>query len=423
MSKKSNKKEEVREEKPEYKTTELKNFINVLREVDKDISEDIQKKKPAKSVKTTKEVKEVKEVIREEKPNKGFYLSFNARFLLNGCLLIITIAMFVCSLFLSFGLTKEELITYSVKSNIDYKVYLKPNDFYDTPYLEKGRLYVSSLVDKIKVDYNYKFNISKDSNIDFDYKTIARLVIANKANSNIFFDKEYVLEDTKTNQMINNTNHTISTDTSIDYTYYNSLANKFRSKYAVDTNSYLEVYLLVNEKNSDNNEFKLDNNSKAILTIPLSLQEINISLKEADIDQNNQVVSNAKIVVKNYGNVIISVILLIMLIVLIVKFVKKISLLTNKKSTYDNYITKLLRGYDRIIVNIKTAPNFKENNVIKVESFEELIDVRDNYKVPINYYVITEHQKSEFFCVNNNDVYVYIVKAVDLDKGKKNEKK
>ncbi len=391
-----------KEEEPQIlRTTELKNFINILKEMDKDVSEDIEQNKG------------------NGKNNKRFYLSFNARFLINATLLLVALLMFICSLFLSFSITNEEVIKYNVSSDIDYKVYLKPNEFYDTPYLEKGMAYVSSLINNIKVNYNYKFNISRKSNIDFDYKVIARLVIANKSNSNIFFDKEYKLKEGKVESMKDRTIHVIDEETSVNYSYYNNLANKFRSKYAVDTNSYLEVYLLVNEKNSEESDFKLNNNSKAVLTIPLSMQEVNIALNESDIDEHNQVIADSKVVVKNIGNVIISAVLLIMIIFLNIRFIKKVLLLTNKKSAYDSYIDKLLRGYDRVIVNIKNKPNLEEYNTIKVESFQELIDVRDNFKVPINYYVVTPHQKSEFFCVNNNDVYVYVVKAVDLDKGNK----
>lgn len=391
-----------KEEEPQIlRTTELKNFINILKEMDKDVSEDIEQNKG------------------NSKNNKRFYLSFNARFLINATLLLVALLMFICSLFLSFSITNEEVIKYNVSSDIDYKVYLKPNEFYDTPYLEKGMAYVSSLINNIKVNYNYKFNISRKSNIDFDYKVIARLVIANKSNSNIFFDKEYKLKEGKVESMKDRTIHVIDEETSVNYSYYNNLANKFRSKYAVDTNSYLEVYLLVNEKNSEESDFKLNNNSKAVLTIPLSMQEVNIALNESDIDEHNQVIADSKVVVKNIGNVIISAVLLIMIIFLNIRFIKKVLLLTNKKSAYDSYIDKLLKGYDRVIVNIKNKPNLEEYNTIKVESFQELIDVRDNFKVPINYYVVTPHQKSEFFCVNNNDVYIYVVKAVDLDKGNK----
>ena len=442
MGKKSNKKVEEKS-KSIYKTVELKNFINVLKEVDKDVSDDLNNK-PVKKTKEKKVNKAdviniddngkstqennapyqiVDEPSKIEKKSKGIYFGFFGRFLVNLLLLIIAIVIFSYSLLMSIGLTREEVIDYKVSSNIDYKVYLKPNDFYDTPYLGKGMAYVSSLIDKINVNYNYRFNVSRKSNIDFDYKVIARLVIANKSNSNIFFDKEYKLADLKTEKMENGTIHLIDKETSVNYSYYNNLANKFRSKYAVDTNSYLEVYLLVNEKNSENNDYKLNNNSKAILTIPLSMQEINISLNEADINENNHVLANSKLVVKDTRNVIISAILLVIVFVLIIRFIKKILLLTSRRSIYDVYVNKILRGYDRIIVNIKSVPNFKKYNVIKVESFQELVDVRDNFKSPINYYVVSDHQKSEFFVVNNNDVYKYVVKAVDLEKGKTNEKK
>ena len=59
-------------------------------------------------------------------------------------------------------------------------------------------------------------------------------------------------------------------------------------------------------------------------------------------------------------------------------------------------------------------------NVIKVDNFQELVDVRDNTKEPINYCVITEHQKCEFFVINDNNLYFYIVKAVDFDEEKNN---
>ena len=44
-----------------------------------------------------------------------------------------------------------------------------------------------------------------------------------------------------------------------------------------------------------------------------------------------------------------------------------------------------------------------------------LIDVRDNVNEPINYYIVTPHQKCEFFVVNKDSLYLYIVKNADLE--------
>jgi len=54
-------------------------------------------------------------------------------------------------------------------SNLDYKVYLKENDFYDTPYLTKDMAYIASLIDTINIDFNYLFSIDTISNMDFSY--------------------------------------------------------------------------------------------------------------------------------------------------------------------------------------------------------------------------------------------------------------
>ena len=207
-----------------------------------------------------------------------------------------------------------------------------------------------------------------------------------------------------------------------DYDYYNDLANQFKANYAVNTNSYLEVSLYVNEKNKKDNLYELSNSNKASLTIPLSEQEVNINLDNKEINNNKEILNNAKFIVKNKTTAVISIIFLILLIIHIIHIINKyIFDINTKLSKYDRYINRILRGYDRIIVNTKTPPQLENYNVIKVESFKELVDVRDNTNEPIHYFVITNHQKCEFFLINNDNLYLYIVKEIDID-GIENEK-
>ena len=403
MSKKNkNKQNNIISDYKNNNTIELKDFVSEIKEVNTNISKD----------------------IKEEETNSSsnIYVGFNTRLIFNILLLIVAILVLVYCVFMSFAITKNELIKYKINSDIDYKVCLKSNDFYDTECLDKNMVYVASLINKIKVNYNYKFNVNTESDIEFGYKVLARLVIASSNNSNIFFEKTYDITDEVKEEMNSNTDYLIDKEVVIDYTFFNSLANKFRSNYAVNTNSYLEVSLVVNEKSMKDNSYTLNNSSKATLTVPLSQQEINVTLNNQNVDENKQIVNNSKVIVKNSYYLIIAIIVIVFIIILTIHLITKISILLSNKSKYDILIEKILRGYDRIIVNIKTIPNFEGYNFIKVESFQELVDVRDNFKCPINYYVITPHQKSEFFVTNNNDVYVYIVKAVDLD-GENNEKK
>ena len=52
-------------------------------------------------------------------------------------------------------LTKEDIdpINYTEKETIDYKVYLKENDFYTEKYLGKDKAYIASLIDYIDLEY------------------------------------------------------------------------------------------------------------------------------------------------------------------------------------------------------------------------------------------------------------------------------
>lgn len=417
MNKKDKNHENIDKDEREYRTQDIKDFMVKLKQIDNTVNEDLKKEDNKKENKTNKKETHINTTVNNNSSASKFYIGFNARLYFNVFLLVISMLALIYSVVMSFAITKKELIKYSIKSDIDYKIYLKPNDFYDEPYLGKDMVYVASLIDKVKIDYLYKFNVNKKSNIDFKYKVVGKLVIASQANNNIFFEKEYDLSKETTREMISNNSEVINETVSVDYGYYNTLANKFRSSYAVNTNSYLEVYLVVDEVSRKENTYLLKNQSKALVSIPLSQQEINVTLNNQNIDEDKQLVSDSKFIVKNSGYVFISVLLFLFAFLSVIEIIKKLLVLANKRNPYDIYINRILRGYDRIIVNIKTAPNFEKYNVIKVESFEELIDVRDNYKAPINYYVITEHIKSEFFVINNEDLYLYVVKAIDLDKG------
>ena len=45
-----------------------------------------------------------------------------------------------------------ESIMYKEDNSINYKVYLKKNNFFDVPYLEEDKTYITSLIDYIKVN-------------------------------------------------------------------------------------------------------------------------------------------------------------------------------------------------------------------------------------------------------------------------------
>ena len=66
-----------------------------------------------------------------------------------------------------------------------------------------------------------------------------------------------------------------------------------------------------------------------------------------------------------------------------------------------------MNTYDSIIVNTEEEPKIENYNVIKVESFEELIDAHSEIRMPINYYQ-TDHS-SVFVLLSDKTAWKYVL--------------
>ena len=332
----------------------------------------------------------------------------------------LSLALIIC-IFLCFNIVKKvELspIEYSDSGIVDYRVYLKENEFYTENFLPKGKSYITSLIDYIDVNYSYIFNIDDLANINFEYKVIGDLIIENNTNKKELFSKEYEIMEVKNNK-INGTNElAINEKFQIDYSKYNTLANEFRSSYGVDTNSYLKVYLNVKKDSTNDSIYSLhDNNNINEIVIPLSEKAIEINIDSTNNKTTNQVSLNSNSNI-NYINIILAALSLLCSIYFIRVIIKSFKKMKRRRSEYDRYVNKILKEYDRLVVEIKTLIDFRKYNIIKVDSFTELLDVRDNLKIPINYYCYIKHIKGIFYVKADSDIYALFISDEILEKDK-----
>ena len=346
----------------------------------------------------------------------GKYLSYENRVIRYALFFALFFVSGLVLMLQSINFNKEEYINYAETSVLDYKVYLKQNDFYQEKYLEKGMLYVASLIDHIDIDFLYNFNIDEKVNLDFKYNIVGKLSITDSDGKNVYLTRDYTLLEDKEFKLVNEQDHTIQEKIVIDYGEYNKIANSFKSTYGLDTASKLNIYLNV-EKKSDTEAIKdIANDNNMLIQIPLSQRSVSISMDYKDINRNSKLVKSSSITVKNVAFIVVSVVLLLVSFYGLYNVLKLLGLLSNKRSAYDKYIAKMMRQYDRLIVKHYTCPDLSNYNVIKIREFNELLDMRDNLKVPIMFYNVTDHQKSYFYIVNNNDLYLLVLKAVDFEK-------
>ena len=101
---------------------------------------------------------------------------------------------------------------------------------------------------------------------------------------------------------------------------------------------------------------------------------------------------------------------LILIINTIIYSIKK-----SKKNLYRTKLNKILHNHDSIIANITTLPDTEELNIIEISTFEELIDVYNEVRMPINYYQDDYKLESTFMIINDGIAWIYILSKEDME--------
>lgn len=346
----------------------------------------------------------------------NIYYGYYARLFSN---LIAYLAFFIIAiitLIASFKFSDVQITNYKESSNLNYWVYVHENEFYEQSYLEKGMLYIANLIDKIVIDFDYNFIIDSKEDLDLTYDVVADLLITDSTGDKLYYKKSYDLLEKQTKPINQNNKTNVNKQISIDYEFYNNLANKFKTAYGVDALSTLNVYMTVNKSSNKKSNFTIDNDSTMKVIIPLTQSSIDIKLDYMDINASNIIVKDRTFNFKSIFMLIVSIISFLISIFLLVLFVKKILLVFGKTNNFDKVVNKILKQYDLYIAEASTLVSFEGKEVIKIEKFSELLDIHDNLRQPIMYYLVNKQQKCYFYINYKNIVYLVVIKAADLEK-------
>ena len=316
------------------------------------------------------------------------------------------------------------VLDYTETSNIDYKVYLKKNNFFDNEFLTKSELetnnmsIITQLIDHINFTYSYAMSFSEPINGHYTYylKGVGGASSVDVNNKSNYWSKEYILTEKATKDILNAKNYSFITNIDINYDKYNELLAKFKKEFNLSTEGKLDVYLVV-ENTIENEGFKDSSlvGSDVSVSIPLTINAMNMK-----IDTNNgnksdtfkeTFTSTEK--VYNFYKLLtlcfmgIALILAILLVRLIVR--------QKNENKYFILLKKILSTYDGIIVNVATLPKSSGYNIVKVKSFDELLDAHSEVRQPINYY--NSGNKHVFILVGDSMMWVYRLRTrkVDLD--------
>lgn len=330
-------------------------------------------------------------------------------------LLILTVFVVRSSLYTD----EESVVNYNELGNIDYRVYLKDNNYYNAEYLDKNMQYIASIIDY--VDMNFFYSLKDDGNLVYDYTYDINgelLIMDADDSSKILYNKP--IEFVK-NKKVDKVNDKISIDekVKIDYDVYNDYVNSFKKEYAVSVKSKLVLTMKVNiNGKSDILKEDFTKSNSLSIAIPMSEQTVDISIDTSDINSNGTLEKNYLSLIKKpvlFGSgIVLGIVSLILL------FSSLYTLFTSRlkpniyKAVHDN----ILKEYDRAIVNSDSMDSIDEDKykIIEVSSFEEILDAHDSTSQPILYNELVEDDISQFILISNDILYKFVLSKEKLEK-------
>lgn len=334
-------------------------------------------------------------------------------FLQSVVIAVLTVAVLVSAV-VSYQLNKKYYIPYTEGGSIDYDVYLKPNDFYDSPYLEKNQSYVASLIDRIIANFNYEIDMDADDvNYRYSYTITSRLEIIDDSSDAAIFNPEYELVNMQNKSQSSSNRLTINEIVVLNYDEYNDLANRFLETYDLKETTSNIVLTLKVDVLSDCNAFSgssVDTYSSE-LRIPLTTQTVNIKMTSSVPD------AEAKMMACTRGagseafktTAIVLGVVDVLAILLLVAF---ISLTRTADITYTARVKRILSQYKSYIQKIKNLFETRGYQLVQVDTFDEMLEIRDTIQAPILMHENEDKTCAKFLIPTDSKLlYLYEIKV------------
>ena len=314
-------------------------------------------------------------------------------------------------------LNKTYYISYTEHSGVDYKVDLKPNEFYDKDSLEDGRVYVASLIDNIKADFTYRLDMGV-AGIDYDYSynIEAELLISDKAGTPIF-NPIYKLKNVNDVQHNSDDALIINEDIIVNYDQYNAIAKEFVANYELkDVVSVLAIKMNVDViGDCEGLEGNGCNTYTATLNVPLNVNTVDINTQTSSADGTSKVFAYGTAVNKNIFLIaaIVAGVIEVALAVILVIYTYKTR---NEDINYTNKIRKLLSNYGSFIQQLDNEFDTTGYQVLRIKSFDQMLNIRDTLQSPILMHENDDKTMSSFVIMSNaNAIYLFEIKVDNYD--------
>lgn len=334
--------------------------------------------------------------------------------------IIILLALTFLLLFMYFKGNRKYYVSYKEDANVDYKVYLKENDFFKQPYVEANKQYIASLIDYIYARFNYNLSLDdKDVEFEYSYKIVAEVNVEERDTKNSLYRFDEILLDGGTKKSKKNSSVNISENIKVDYNRYNSIIKKFVNTYVLDnTISELTIKMYVNIIGSCEDFVDDSNNNSAIsISIPLTTKTMAIDISDNLVESSDNIM-----ICKSKGGPVLLILLLflVLLIIDVVVVLELIRYIIKNRTALDLYnkeLKKILNNYHSYIQKVNSQFNLRGYQALNVDTFVDMLEIRDAISQPI-LMVENDNKTGVYFIIPSNTkiLYIYSIKLSDFEK-------
>lgn len=303
---------------------------------------------------------------------------------------IVSVIFFILGGFFCFkSINTTKTSAFSEKGTVNYTVCLKENSYYKDTCLSEGREYLTSLTDNYKINFSYN-RISEFRN-ELVYYVGTELKVLTRDSDKELYSKGSIITEKKS---IKNEKQVTNIVENVDIKFdsYQDLVLKYSKDYNISTSSILQVYLLVSDGKKE----------KIVASVDIPIGEQTYSITKNELDSSKDVIVDESYKSELLIGIIAIVISIVIILMVIYKNIKQ-----SKTSEFELEVNRLLTEYDRVVVETKIDKlNLTGKELIEINDFMELIDVRDTIEKPIMYLKRNNYVR-DFIVQDGDIVYRY----------------
>ena len=353
-------------------------------------------------MKKSTKVKKVEKVEKDE-----FNILDNAYLKTFIALIIFTVSMFLFAR--ATNIVENIIQTYSINSDIDYKVYLFENDYINAEYMQEGKAYISNLVSKVKANFDYTIKTSNKFDSEYEYDIYAKAnVVHENSGKELWTHRIDLVNNVRTEVEGKNKIH-IEDEIDIPYNLFNTKVKAFKNQHNIPIKAFIDVELVLIDVKTKKEV------SKTALSMDLYEDIFEVTeIKTGDFEEHitEEEVPNRILIFALFCIMLTTGLYTLFMIYLIIEYS------INKKTYYSKAIYTILKNYGDIVAEVVKPVDISNLKVIDVKNFDQMLDVEEELRIPIMFFETVKNKEGWFVLVHNDLAYRYVLK----DKVNKKEK-